>query len=197
MFDMKLNTVTLNGNVVVTRGQDVLRGQKLVVDLTSGVSRMEGGRVEGLFPVGAPCSERSGSPPCGPRHGHNRLGAAREPIHLCGRSAAPDWAWAKQSGSPDSDHDPLRRRIHRAMGIETGLMNSPLALLRLAPALAPASGRRSVAAGIWSSKRSGAIARPRPPRRSILRASRSRVPRRLGSNQWPGRKRCLGQEPAS
>ena len=48
---MRTNTVTLTGNVVVTQGQDVLRGQRLVVDLTSGVSRMEsgGGRVEGLF----------------------------------------------------------------------------------------------------------------------------------------------------
>ncbi len=49
VFDMKSNTVTLNGNVVITRGEDVLRGQRLVVNLTSGVSRMEGGRVEGLF----------------------------------------------------------------------------------------------------------------------------------------------------
>ncbi len=50
-FDMHSNTVTLTGNVVVTKGQDVLRGQKLVVNLTTGVSRMEsgGGRVEGLF----------------------------------------------------------------------------------------------------------------------------------------------------
>ena len=50
-FDMRSNTVTLKGNVVVTRGQDVLRGQRLVVDLTTGVTRMEsgGGRVEGLF----------------------------------------------------------------------------------------------------------------------------------------------------
>jgi hypothetical protein len=31
------------------RGADVLRGQRLVVDLTSGVSRMDQGRVEGLF----------------------------------------------------------------------------------------------------------------------------------------------------
>ena len=42
-------TVTLTGNVVVMRGQDVLRGQRLVVDLTNGVSRMDHGRVEGLF----------------------------------------------------------------------------------------------------------------------------------------------------
>lgn len=51
IFDMQRNTVTLVGNVVVTRGQDVLRGQRLVVDLASGVSKIEAGqgRVEGLF----------------------------------------------------------------------------------------------------------------------------------------------------
>lgn len=50
IFDMKSNTVTLTGNpVVMTQGQNVLRGGKLVVDLTSGVSRVEGGRVQGLI----------------------------------------------------------------------------------------------------------------------------------------------------
>jgi lipopolysaccharide export system protein LptA len=54
IFDMTTNTVTLMGNVVVTRGKDILRGHRLVVDLTTGVSRMEAGRpgqgrVEGLF----------------------------------------------------------------------------------------------------------------------------------------------------
>ena len=50
-FDMPTNTVTLTGNVIVTRGKDVMRGQRLVVDLTTGVSKMEsgGGQVEGLF----------------------------------------------------------------------------------------------------------------------------------------------------
>jgi lipopolysaccharide export system protein LptA len=48
-FNMRENTVTLMGNVVLSRGADVLRGQRLVVDLTSGVSRMDQGRVEGLF----------------------------------------------------------------------------------------------------------------------------------------------------
>jgi len=51
-FNMRENTVTLVGNVVVARGQDVLRGQRLVVDLTSGVSKMDQGRVEGLFQSG-------------------------------------------------------------------------------------------------------------------------------------------------
>ena len=54
IFDMKTNTVTLTGNVVMTQGKNVLRGDRLVVDLTSGVSRVESGknghgRVQGLF----------------------------------------------------------------------------------------------------------------------------------------------------
>jgi lipopolysaccharide export system protein LptA len=52
-FDMRTNTVTLSGKVVVTKGQDVLRGERLVVNLTDGVSKLEGnradGRVEALF----------------------------------------------------------------------------------------------------------------------------------------------------
>ena len=51
-LELRENTVTLVGNVVVTRGADVLRGQRLVVDLTSGVSKMDQGRVEGLFQSG-------------------------------------------------------------------------------------------------------------------------------------------------
>lgn len=55
IFDMRANTVTLTGNVVITRGQNIMRGaQRLTVDLTNGVSRMEGGRVEGLFVNDAP-----------------------------------------------------------------------------------------------------------------------------------------------
>jgi lipopolysaccharide export system protein LptA len=59
IFDMKSNTVTLTGNpVVMTQGQNVLRGERLVVDLTSGVSRVESGkngqgRVQGLFQPGS------------------------------------------------------------------------------------------------------------------------------------------------
>ena len=52
IFNMRENTVTLTGNVVVTRGADILRGQRLVVDLTTGVSKMDQGRVEGLFQSG-------------------------------------------------------------------------------------------------------------------------------------------------
>ncbi len=54
VFEMKDNTVTLIGNVVMTQGKNVLRGERLVVDLTTGLSRVESGkggtgRVQGLF----------------------------------------------------------------------------------------------------------------------------------------------------
>ncbi|MEA2905220.1 MAG: lipopolysaccharide export system protein LptA [Alphaproteobacteria bacterium] len=49
-FDMRANTVTLIGNVVMTKGHDVVRGQKVTVDLTTGVYKVDsgGGRVEML-----------------------------------------------------------------------------------------------------------------------------------------------------
>jgi lipopolysaccharide export system protein LptA len=56
LFDTSANTVTLMGNVVVTQGQNVLRGDKLVVNLTTGVSHVESagqGRVQGLFAPGS------------------------------------------------------------------------------------------------------------------------------------------------
>ena len=68
VFDMKTNTVTLNGKVVMTQGQNVLRGDRLVVDLTSGVSRVESGkngegRVQGLFqPSGGSLDPKSVMP---------------------------------------------------------------------------------------------------------------------------------------
>src|SRR3954451_14909125 len=52
VFDVKANTVTLTGNVVVTQGTNVLRGDRMVVNLTTGVSTVESEktkRVEGLF----------------------------------------------------------------------------------------------------------------------------------------------------
>ena len=58
VFDMKSNTVTLTGNVVVTQGTNVLRGDRMVVNLDTGVARVESDktkRVEGLFnPSAAP-----------------------------------------------------------------------------------------------------------------------------------------------
>src|SRR5258708_2779552 len=51
VFDTKTNLVTMLGGVVLTQGKNVLRGDRLMVDMTTGVSRVEsdGGRVQGLF----------------------------------------------------------------------------------------------------------------------------------------------------
>jgi lipopolysaccharide export system protein LptA len=51
VFDTKTNLVTMLGGVVLTQGKNVLRGDRLIVDMTTGVSRVESdsGRVQGLF----------------------------------------------------------------------------------------------------------------------------------------------------
>ena len=47
IFDMQANTVTLIGNVVVSQGPNVMRGDRLVADLTTGVSRVDAGKSRG------------------------------------------------------------------------------------------------------------------------------------------------------
>ncbi|MBX6424521.1 MAG: LPS ABC transporter substrate-binding protein LptA [Variibacter sp.] len=54
VFDVESNTLVLIGNVVLTQGQNVVRGDRLWVDLNTNVSRVESGksgdaRVQGLF----------------------------------------------------------------------------------------------------------------------------------------------------
>ena len=62
VFDTKTNLITMLGGVVLTQGKNVLRGDRLLVDMTTGVSRVESdsGRVQGLFmsvrPAGGPPS---------------------------------------------------------------------------------------------------------------------------------------------
>jgi lipopolysaccharide export system protein LptA len=51
VFDTKANLITMLGGIVLTQGKNVLRGDRLMVDMTTGVSRVESdsGRVQGLF----------------------------------------------------------------------------------------------------------------------------------------------------
>ena len=51
VFDTRSNLITMLGGVVLTQGKNVLRGDRLLVDMTTGVSRVESdsGRVQGLF----------------------------------------------------------------------------------------------------------------------------------------------------
>jgi lipopolysaccharide export system protein LptA len=51
VFDTKTNLITMTGSVVLTQCKNVLRGDRLFVDMTTGVSRVESdsGKVQGLF----------------------------------------------------------------------------------------------------------------------------------------------------
>jgi lipopolysaccharide export system protein LptA len=51
IFETKTNLITMLGGVVLTQGKNVLRGDRLLVDMTTGVSRVESdtGKVQGLF----------------------------------------------------------------------------------------------------------------------------------------------------
>ena len=56
LYDLPAQQVTVGGNVVLTQGKNVLKGDRLVIDLTTGESRFEntgnaaaGGRIRALF----------------------------------------------------------------------------------------------------------------------------------------------------
>jgi len=67
LYDLKSNSITLTGNVVVTQGQNVLRGERMVVDMTTGVTRVESGkpgtRVEMMTQPGAVKDAKSAPAP--------------------------------------------------------------------------------------------------------------------------------------
>jgi lipopolysaccharide export system protein LptA len=47
VYDLKGNTITLNGNVVVTQGPNVMKGERMVVELTTGRVTVESGKSGG------------------------------------------------------------------------------------------------------------------------------------------------------
>jgi lipopolysaccharide export system protein LptA len=63
VYDMRTKIVTLTGNVVVKQGANVMRGDRMVVDLNSGVSRVESGKsrpVEMLIEQSQPNAAKPG-----------------------------------------------------------------------------------------------------------------------------------------
>jgi lipopolysaccharide export system protein LptA len=58
VFDMRSNTATISGNVVISQGPNVMQADRLIVDLDTGWSRLESaskdgrGRVQGVFVPG-------------------------------------------------------------------------------------------------------------------------------------------------
>jgi len=68
VYDLEAGTITLTGNVIVTRGENILRGSRLNIDVESGKSVILGsddtGRVKGLF---VPKSQTTNKPPVAPQ----------------------------------------------------------------------------------------------------------------------------------
>ena len=72
VFDTKTNLVTMLGGVVLTQCKNVLKGDRLIVDMTTGVSRVESdsGKVQGLFINQQGCNgQAAGSAPQSPLPG--------------------------------------------------------------------------------------------------------------------------------
>jgi lipopolysaccharide export system protein LptA len=49
VLDMSRDMVTMRGNVILTQGPNVVRGERVVIDLATKEGRMEGGRVQTLI----------------------------------------------------------------------------------------------------------------------------------------------------
>jgi len=78
VFDTKANLISMLGGVVLTQCKNVLRGDRLMVDMTTGVSRVESdsGKVQGLFIQSGqgcgPASPGAGPLPLGPGKSNNQ-----------------------------------------------------------------------------------------------------------------------------
>ncbi len=70
VFDTKANSMTMLGGVVLTQCQNVLKGDRLTVDMTTGVSRVDSdsGKVIALLPQGGgnDCGKGGAGPAAGP-----------------------------------------------------------------------------------------------------------------------------------
>jgi lipopolysaccharide export system protein LptA len=85
IFDMRGNTVTMQGNVVISQGLSVLRGDRLVVNMNTGDSALtcdKGGctRVQGVFSSSQPATKDSSSAAAPARNA---------PMQTTRRSASP------------------------------------------------------------------------------------------------------------
>ena len=91
VFDTKTNLITMLGGVVLTQCKNVLRGDRLFVDMTTGVSRVESdsGRVQGLFinQGGGGCEGGpTAGPPPSPAPGGGAKPGPGSPLSILGTS---------------------------------------------------------------------------------------------------------------
>jgi lipopolysaccharide export system protein LptA len=105
VYEMKTNSIVLTGNVVMTRGQDVVKGDKLYVDMTTGLYRVESGTaghsspVRALFNPGA----RDAKPAAPGAGGASAPSAAPLPPPPAGGRAATGGTDRTTTGGPEKD----------------------------------------------------------------------------------------------
>jgi lipopolysaccharide export system protein LptA len=90
VYDLKANTLTMTGNVVVTQGQNVMKGERMVVELGTGFVRVEsakgGGPVQMLVMPSAakdgPALAKDAKPAPAPAPQQPAKAAPRAPIKI-------------------------------------------------------------------------------------------------------------------
>ena len=82
IYDKAENKVYLNGNVTLSQGTNVTRGEKLVYDLTSGQAQVFGGRVQSIFTPGSGAPDaakpKPGAAPASPKGKRTTASAAKD-----------------------------------------------------------------------------------------------------------------------
>ena len=112
IYDLPAQQVTVGGNVVLTQGKNVLKGDRLVIDLTTGESRFEntgnaatGGRIRALFmpkQEGAKDAKSGDSEPGDAKSGEAKSGDATAE-DAAPSSDQPDGAGASDETPADSE----------------------------------------------------------------------------------------------
>lgn len=133
-FDVKANTAVIGGDVTLTQGRNVIRGARLVIDMTTGKSRMETGRPTGS---NAKVSSESASGGGQAAQGEKSPGTKGWPAGACGgRMCAVFYP---------KDVEDLSKKRDGAASAGTRKNNGK------GPAKAPQPEHRGEAASSWSS----------------------------------------------
>jgi lipopolysaccharide export system protein LptA len=103
VFDTTANTVTLNGTVVVTHGPNVLRGERLIVHLGTGVSVFEG-KVYGLFSTNSARAKAGDSKPGESKPPESKPGEPRSDAKPA--DSKPDAGRSKDAARPAAKSTP-------------------------------------------------------------------------------------------
>jgi lipopolysaccharide export system protein LptA len=108
LYDVPTQMVTVGGNVVLTQGRNVLKGDRLIIDLKTGESRFEnqdrtvaGGRIRALFVPGEEKAKKKGDEAGGTE------GTPAEEIDQAESAAA-------EEGEDDADADASERKAEKA-----------------------------------------------------------------------------------